>query len=45
MITGAARAEAAILVIDAEEGIKENSKRHRLYAFNAWNQANYSRCK
>src|SRR3989338_7768141 len=28
MITGAARAQAAILVIDAHEGIKENSKRH-----------------
>ena len=28
MITGAARAEAAVLVIDAHEGIKENSKRH-----------------
>ncbi len=28
MITGAARAEAAILVIDAKEGIRENSKRH-----------------
>lgn len=28
MVTGAARAEAAILVIDAHEGIKENSKRH-----------------
>jgi bifunctional enzyme CysN/CysC len=28
MITGAARAEAAVLVIDAKEGIKENSKRH-----------------
>ncbi|MEA1972095.1 MAG: GTP-binding protein [Candidatus Cloacimonadota bacterium] len=28
MITGAARAEAALLVIDAKEGIKENSKRH-----------------
>ncbi len=28
MITGAARADAAILVIDAKEGIKENSKRH-----------------
>lgn len=28
MITGAARAEAALLVIDAFEGIKENSKRH-----------------
>jgi len=28
MITGASRAEAALLVIDAHEGIKENSKRH-----------------
>jgi bifunctional enzyme CysN/CysC len=28
MVTGAARAEAAMLVIDAHEGIKENSKRH-----------------
>ena len=28
MITGAARAEAAVLVIDAFEGIRENSKRH-----------------
>ncbi len=28
MISGAARAEAALLVIDADEGIKENSKRH-----------------
>ena len=28
MVTGASRAEAAILVIDAHEGIKENSKRH-----------------
>ncbi|MBA3052304.1 GTP-binding protein [bacterium] len=28
MITGAARAEAALLVIDAAEGIQENSKRH-----------------
>ncbi len=28
MITGAARAEAAILVIDAHEGIRENSRRH-----------------
>lgn len=28
MISGAARAEAAILVIDAFEGIRENSKRH-----------------
>jgi len=28
MVTGAARAEAAIIVIDAYEGIRENSKRH-----------------
>ena len=28
MITGAARAEAALLVIDAHEGVKENTKRH-----------------
>src|SRR5512134_1039618 len=28
MITGAARAEAALLVIDAMEGIQENSRRH-----------------
>lgn len=28
MVTGAARAEAAVLVIDAKEGIQENSKRH-----------------
>jgi len=28
MISGAARAEAALLVIDANEGIQENSKRH-----------------
>jgi bifunctional enzyme CysN/CysC len=28
MITGAARAEAAILVIDAQEGVQENSRRH-----------------
>jgi len=28
MITGAARAEAALLVIDANEGIMENSRRH-----------------
>ncbi|MBM4320748.1 MAG: pyridoxal-phosphate dependent enzyme, partial [Deltaproteobacteria bacterium] len=28
MITGAARAEAAFLVIDALEGVRENSKRH-----------------
>ncbi|MGM0472114.1 MAG: GTP-binding protein [Bacillota bacterium] len=28
MVTGAASAEAALLVIDADEGIQENSKRH-----------------
>ncbi len=28
MVTGAARADAALLVIDAHEGIQENSKRH-----------------
>jgi bifunctional enzyme CysN/CysC len=28
MITGAARAEAALLVIDSEEGVQENSRRH-----------------
>jgi len=28
MVSGAAKAEAALLVIDAREGVKENSKRH-----------------
>lgn len=28
MVSGAARAEAALLVIDAKEGVQENSKRH-----------------
>ncbi len=28
MVTGAARAETAFIVIDAKEGVKENSKRH-----------------
>ena len=28
MVTGASRAEAALLVIDANEGIQENSKRN-----------------
>ena len=28
MVTGAARAEAAVLVIDANEGVMENSRRH-----------------
>lgn len=31
MITGASRAEAAIIVIDAQEGVKDNSKRHGVY--------------
>ncbi|MBN1123699.1 MAG: adenylyl-sulfate kinase [Sedimentisphaerales bacterium] len=28
MVTGASRADAALLVIDAEEGVQENSRRH-----------------
>ena len=28
MVTGAARAEAAVLVVDAHEGVRENSRRH-----------------
>lgn len=28
MVTGAARADAALLIIDAREGVRENSKRH-----------------
>jgi len=28
MVTGAARAEAAVLVIDAKDGVQENSRRH-----------------
>ena len=28
MVTGASRAEAALLVIDAREGVQENSRRH-----------------
>jgi sulfate adenylyltransferase large subunit len=28
MITGASQAEAAILIVDAEEGVRENTKRH-----------------
>ncbi len=31
MVTGASRAEAAVIVIDANEGIKDNSKRHGIY--------------
>ena len=30
MVSGAARAEAALLIIDALEGVREQSKRHRL---------------
>ena len=32
MVTGASRAEAALLVIDAKEGIQENSRRHGFMA-------------
>ena len=32
MISGTARAEAAILVIDAQEGVQENSRRHGFMA-------------
>lgn len=31
MISGASRAEAAVLIIDAEEGVQDNSKRHGYY--------------
>ena len=31
MVSGASRAEAAVIVIDADEGIKDNSKRHGIY--------------
>lgn len=31
MVSGASRAEAAVIVIDAVEGVKDNSKRHGLY--------------
>lgn len=31
MVSGASRAEAAVLVIDAVEGVQDNSKRHGLY--------------
>jgi len=33
MVTGAARAEAAVLVIDAKEGVMENSRRHGYLAW------------
>jgi bifunctional enzyme CysN/CysC len=33
MVTGAARAEAALLVIDAKEGVMENSRRHGYLAW------------
>lgn len=32
MVTGASHAEAALLVLDAEEGVRENSRRHGLLA-------------
>lgn len=31
MVSGASRAEVAVIVIDAQEGIKDNSKRHGIY--------------
>lgn len=56
MISGAARAEAAILLIDAHEGIAENSKRHAymlsllgikqiVVAINKMDLVNYSELK
>ena len=56
MISGAARAEAAILLIDAHEGIAENSKRHAymlsllgikqiVVAINKMDLVNYSESK
>ncbi|MDR2732059.1 MAG: GTP-binding protein [Fibromonadaceae bacterium] len=54
MVTGASRAEAALLVIDAAEGVRENSKRHGymlsvlgikkiVVAINKLDLANYSK--
>ena len=43
MVSGAARAEAALLVIDAQEGIQENSKRHG-YMMNFLGIKNVSVC-
>ena len=37
MITGAASAEAALLIIDAKEGIQEQSKRHGYILISTWN--------
>ncbi len=31
MVSGASRAEAAVIVIDADEGVKDNSRRHGVY--------------
>jgi bifunctional enzyme CysN/CysC len=31
MVTGAASAEAALILIDAKEGIQENSRRHVIF--------------
>jgi len=39
MISGAARAEAAVLVIDAKEGVRENSRRHGYIPFDAGDSA------
>jgi len=35
MVTGASHAEAAVLVIDAHEGVRENSRRHGYFARHA----------
>ena len=56
MVTGAARAEAAVLVIDAKEGVRENSRRHGymlsmlgirqvIVAINKMDLADYSQTK
>ena len=37
MITGASEADAAFIVIDALEGVRENTKRHRILVVNARN--------
>ena len=39
MISGAARAEAALLLIDALEGVKEQSKKHGYLLVASWREA------